>query len=101
MSLNTGVRCGARTPYHPRCSQTHYRLSYPQQINGRKTEIQIIRLHLTQPKQFFISNLYIPLRQTTDPDHSTEDEDINRAFSFLEPDGPHINIGDTNAYSST
>ena len=79
---------------------TYTPIQIPQQINVRKTEIQTIRVHLTQKKQLYISNMYIPPRQTTDPDHSTEDEDINRAFSFLESLGPHIITGDINAHSS-
>ena len=57
-------------------------------------------MHVTQHKKLYISNLYIPPRQTTDPDHGTEDEDINRTFSYLEPLGPHIVTGDINAHSS-
>lgn len=73
----------------------------PQHLNTRKTELQTIKIHLTQHKHLHITNIYIPPRQTTDPDHLTEDTDITNTFNYLDTLTNHIISGDINAHSTT
>ena len=74
-------------------------LSTPNNINTSKTELQTIKFHLTQTKHLHVTNIYIPLRDTTDPNHGTEDTDITNTFTHLTNIDNHLITGDINAHS--
>ena len=72
-------------------------LSTPNNINRNKTELQTIKIHLTQTKHLHVSNIYIPPRDTTDPNRGTEDKDITNTFTHLTSIGNHLKmLTDTN-----
>ena len=74
-------------------------LNTPNNINRNKTEIQTIKIHLRQTKHLHITNIYIPPRDTTDPNHGTEDTDITNTFTRLTSIDNHLITGDINAHS--
>ena len=51
-------------------------LNTPNNINRNKTEIQTIKIRVTQTKHLHITNIYSPPRDTTNPNHGTENTDI-------------------------
>ena len=76
-------------------------ITIPQHLNTRKTELQIIKIHLSQNKQLHLTNIYIPPRLTTDPDHATEDTDITDSLNYITTLPSSIITGDINAHSTT
>ena len=74
-------------------------LNIPVRLNQRKTEIQISKIHLSNKKALHIVNLYIPPRCTTDPDHRTEDEDIENCLEHVTRLPNSILTGDVNAHA--
>ena len=68
-------------------------------INRSKTELHTIKIHLTQTKHLLITNIYIPPRDTTNPNHATEDTDITNTFTHLTSIDNHLITGDINAHS--
>ena len=74
-------------------------LNTPNNINRSKTELHTIKIHLTQTKHLHITNIYIPPRDTTDPNHATEDTDITNTFTHLTNIDNHLITGDINAHS--
>ena len=51
-------------------------LKTPHTTNHKLTELQHIKIHLANHKHLNIFNIYIPPRDTTNPDHSNSQEDI-------------------------
>ena len=74
-------------------------LSTPNSINTSKTELQTIKISLTQTKHLHVTNIYIPPRDTTDPNHGTEYTDITNAFTHLTNIDNYLITGDINAHS--
>ena len=74
-------------------------LSTPNNINTSKTKQQTIKIHLTQTNHLHVTNIYIQPRDTTDPNHGTEDTDITNTFTHLTIIYNHLITGDINAHS--
>ena len=68
-------------------------------INRNKTELQTIKIHLTQTKHLHVTNIYITPRDTTDPNHGTEDTDITNTFTHLTSIENLLIAGDINIHS--
>ena len=72
-----------RTHYFHKTNINFNPLTTPNNINTSKTELQTIKIHLTQTKHLHVANIYIPPRDTTEPNHGTEDTDITNTFTHL------------------
>ena len=55
----------------------------------------------TQTRRGLLIKHYIPPRQTTDPDHTTEDTDITNTLHYLDTLTNNIITRDFNTYSTT
>ena len=80
---------------------TFTQLATPNNINTEKTEIQAIKIHLTKHKKLHIINLYIPPRDTNNPNHQQEDADITTCFQYIDTLPRTIITGDINAHHNT
>ena len=63
--------------------------------NHKLTELQHIKIHLTNHKHL---NIYIPPRDTTNPDHSNSQEDITNCMTHILNTNNTILTGDFNAH---
>ena len=70
----------------------------PQNINQQLTELQHIKIHLTKHKALNIHNVYIPPRDTTNPDHINADTDITNCMTYILDSDRTIVTGDFNAH---
>ena len=77
---------------------TFTNITIPAHINIQKTELQVTKVHFTKDKSLHLANIYIPPRDTTDPNHSTEDTDITNTFTYLTTLNNTIIGGDINAH---
>ena len=68
-------------------------------INLQKTELQTTQIHLNKFRHIYITNIYIPLRDTTRLDHPTENQDITNIFTHLTQLKNNIVTGDINPHS--
>ena len=55
----------------------------PHTTNHKLTELQHIKIHLANHKHLNIFNIYIPPRDTTNPDHSNSQEDITNCMTHI------------------
>ena len=58
-------------------------LKTPHTTNHKLTELQHIKIHLANHKHLNIFNIYIPPRDTTNPDHSNSQEDITNCMMHI------------------
>ena len=70
----------------------------PQNINQQLTELQHIKIHLTKHKALNIHNVYIPPRDTTNPDHNNADMDITNCMTYILDSDRTIVTGYFNAH---
>jgi hypothetical protein len=73
-------------------------IKIPQTINVQTTEIQDVRIHLSNNKTLDIINLYIPPRDTRDPNHANSDNDITTCMTYILNRDRTILTGDINAH---
>ena len=73
-------------------------LKTPHTTNHKLTELQHIKIHLANHKHLNISNIYIPPRDTTHPDHSNSQEDITNCMTHILNTNNTILTGDFNAH---
>ena len=73
-------------------------LKTPHTINHKLTELQHIKIHLANHKHLNIFNIYIPPRDTTNPDHSNSQEDITNCMTHILNTNNTILTGDFNAH---
>ena len=66
--------------------------------NNKLTELQHIKIHLANHKHLNIFNIYIPPRDTTNPDHSNSQEDITNCMTHILNTNNTILTGDFNAH---
>ena len=66
--------------------------------NNKLTELQHIKIHLANHKHLNIFNIYIPPRDTTNPDHSNSQEDITNCMTHILNTNNAILTGDFNAH---
>ena len=70
-------------------------LKTPHTTNHKLTELQHIKIHLANHKHL---NIYIPPRDTTNPDHSNSQEDITNCMTHILNTNNTILTGDFNAH---
>ena len=73
-------------------------LKTPHTTNHKLTELQHIKIHLANHKHLNIFNIYIPPRDTTNPDHSNSQEDITNCMMHILNTNNTILTGDFNAH---
>ena len=73
-------------------------LKTPHTTNHKLTELQHIKIHLANHKHLNIFNIYIPPRDTTNPDHSNSQEDITNCMTHILNTNNTILTGDFNAH---
>ena len=73
-------------------------LKTPHTTNNKLTELQHIKIHLANHKHLNIFNIYIPPRDTTNPDHSNSQEDITNCMTHILKTNNTILTGDFNAH---
>ena len=73
-------------------------LKTPHTTNHKLTELQHIKIHLANHKHLNIFNIYIPPRDTTNPDHSNSQEDITNCMTYILNTNNTILTGDFNAH---
>ena len=73
-------------------------LKTPHTTNNKLTELQHIKIHLANHKHLNIFNIYIPPRDTTNPDHSNSQEDITNCMTHILNTNNTILTGDFNAH---
>ena len=73
-------------------------LKTPHTTNHKLTELQHIKIHLANHKHLNIFNIYIPPRDTTNPDHSNSQEDITNCMTHILNTNNTILTGDLNAH---
>ena len=73
-------------------------LKTPHTNNNKLTELQHIKIHLANHKHLNIFNIYIPPRDTTNPDHSNSQEDITNCMTHILNTNNTILTGDFNAH---
>ena len=73
-------------------------LKTPHTNNNKLTELQHIKIHLANHKYLNIFNIYIPPRDTTNPDHSNSQEDITNCMTHILNTNNTILTGDFNAH---
>ena len=66
--------------------------------NNKLIELQHIKIHLANHKHLNIFNIYIPPRDTTNPDHSNSQEDITNCMTHILNTNNTILTGDFNAH---
>ena len=67
-------------------------------INIQKTEQQTTKIDLNKFRHIYITNIYIPLRNTTRQDHPTENQDITNIFTHLTQLKNNIVTGNINPH---
>ena len=70
----------------------------PATINPRNTEIQNILVHLSRKKKLHINNIYIPPRNTRDPDLNPTDQEITDCMNYALNRDKTIILGDFNGH---
>ena len=70
----------------------------PNNINLRFTELQTTRLHLYPTKTTEIPNVYIPPRDSRNPDQANSDQDITNLITHILASDRTIMTGDFNAH---
>ena len=73
-------------------------LKTPHTTNNKLIELQHIKIHLANHKHLNIFNIYIPPRDTTNPDHSNSQEDITNCMTHILNTNNTILTGDFNAH---
>ena len=73
-------------------------LKTPHTTNHKLTEVQHIKIHLANHKHLNIFNIYIPPRDTTNPDHSNSQEDITNCMTHILNTNNTVLTGDFNAH---
>ena len=73
-------------------------LKTPHTTNHKLTELQHIKIHIANHKHLNIFNIYIPPRDTTNPDHSNSQEDITNCMMHILNTNNTILTGDFNAH---
>ena len=73
-------------------------LKTPHTTNHKLTELQHIKIHLANHKHLNIFNIYIPPRDTTNPDHSNSQEDITNCMTHILNTNNTMLTGDFNAH---
>ena len=73
-------------------------LKTPHTTNNKLAELQHIKIHLANHKHLNIFNIYIPPRDTTNPDHSNSQEDITNCMTHILNTNNTILTGDFNAH---
>ena len=68
-------------------------------LTGNLIEMQITKLHLNQQNNLHIANLYIPPRETTNPNQQNEKQTITDCLTHLFTLENSIISGDVNAHS--
>jgi exonuclease III len=56
-------------------------INIPQNINRQATEVQYIKLYLSNNKQLEIFNLYVPPRDCRNPNHATAETPTTRTLT--------------------
>ena len=62
-------------------------------------ELQLVKLHLQQNQHLHIANVYIPPRDTTNPHHDLEQQNITTCLTYLTSLDNTLITGDFNAHS--
>jgi exonuclease III len=77
---------------------TFTNINLPNNINTQTTELQIIKIHLSNTKHLHIINLYIPPKDIANPIQATIDTDITNCFNFITNLTNTIITADINAH---
>ena len=73
----------------------------PNHIDNSNIELLIQKIHLSNTKHLHIANIYIPPRNTRNPNHNNEDQTIEQCLQYITTNTNTILTGDINAHSQT